>query len=453
MKPHDSQAAPPPGYPVRRAAYEILRANAAGKGFLKDLFPAAEAEFSPEDRSLLRNLCLGTLRQRRFLDAAVDHFAPKGIKDPKLRQVLRLGAYQILFMRIPSHAAVSLSVDLAKDEAGKAQSGFVNALLKSLSREGWTPPPGQRPRELALRYSYPDWLADRWSKRLTPKALEEAFARGNEEAPLYLRCHVGRISSDEFAARVQSEGLQVESVPDAPAYFRLQSDPGKALRSELFTEGFFSFQDPISHFVLKLLDAHPGHRVLDACGAPGGKSAALAEAWGNRGEGIVIGDISAYRLQRARDAQSRLGLQGLRLVAGDPKRAAFKISFDRVLIDAPCSNLGVLRRRPEARWSHSPKDIRRQAVLQAELLRAGARLTAPGGRLVYAVCSPDTEEGWDLVGAFLKQNPTWRLVPAETWLPSSWTKKGCLWSYPGETEWDGFFAAALEAPSNIPATS
>lgn len=260
----------------------------------------------------------------------------------------------------------------------------------------------------------------------------------------------------------------------AGPYLRLAKGAGeKVLRSESFASGAIAFQDPAAWLVAELADWRPGSPFLDLCSAPGGKAACMVEraslavgsgagpadglASGPDGRGsgqgtgsgalprfsAVCNDLSFRRLRRIKDARERLGHGALMPVVMDPAHAALRRRFDLVVVDAPCSNLGVIRRRPEARWSHSPKDLERLAGMQKALLGQAASLTAAGGCIVYATCSPEPEESAAVVEAFLADNPGWMVESAASRLPAWAVKSGFLWLHPGETEYDGFFAARL----------
>jgi 16S rRNA (cytosine967-C5)-methyltransferase len=224
------------------------------------------------------------------------------------------------------------------------------------------------------------------------------------------------------------------------------------LRSEALAAGRFSFQDPVSQWVVSLLDWHPGLSLLDACAAPGGKSALALELAVVRGESveasrIVCGDASLTRLRRIADARRRLGHTELMPVvldaAGGQGHGPFRQSFDRILLDVPCSNLGVLRRRPEARWSWTAETITALAARQRGLLEGAASLLKPGGRLVYATCSAEAEETVDVVRGFLAAHPEFKAEDAGGAIPDPLCRDGFLRVWPGETDYDGFFAAAL----------
>jgi 16S rRNA (cytosine967-C5)-methyltransferase len=441
-----------PGVETRLIAWQLLLEQESEGAFLKDLFPSRLAGLRDDDASLVRAICLGVVRRKRLLDYNLEQHARRGIRDPRLRMLLRVGAQQILFLSgIPAFAAVNTAVEVAKREFGKPEAGFANAVLKSVARDGLLEPRGNDFASLAVRHSHPDALVRRWGRSLKPAALEAALSRNNEEAPLWIRVNPRRAGADSLVAALAEDGIRLEAHPDAPLFFRVAEGAGGALRSRAFADGAFSVQDPVAHWVVSLLEWRPGLSLLDACSAPGGKAALALESAASRGEDvasarIVCGDASWHRLRRLRDARERLGHVELEPVAMNVSRAPFSAGarFDRILLDVPCSNLGVLRRRPEARWNWTSEKIASLSSRQAEMLESAAALVAPGGRLVYATCSAESEETVDVVKAFLDRHPEFRLDAAGGLVPGELCREGCLRVWPGETEYDGFFAAALE---------
>ncbi len=444
------------GTDSRRKAWRLLLEQETSGAFLKDLFATRLGDFSAEDRDFIRNMCMGTLRNKRLLDYNLDLHATRGIKDKALRVLLRLATYQLLFLSgVPAFAVVNTTVEIAKGEFHESMAGFSNALLKAISRTGLKQYPGTDWKALAINTSHPDWLVKRWLQTMKPLQLEAALRRNNEEAPLWIRSNPRRLSVEGLCDALQSEGVELEPCSEVPLYLRILKGADRALRHEAFASGAFSFQDPIAFWVVYGLHWRPGLSFLDTCSAPGGKSALLVEMALHRGEDLgqsrlVCCDLSFMRLRKIFDARERLGHQELMPVCADLKDLPFQVAngengFDCVLVDAPCSNLGVLRRRPEARWNLTPEKIPALATRQFELLVQASKSVAQGGRLVYATCSAEREETWNVVSRFLEseKGKNFKLAEIDPHIPTALIKKGCLWVYPGETEYDGFFAATL----------
>ncbi len=444
------------GYPSREAALSVLLTHEKTGRFLKDLLPAATAGLSPGDRGLAWEMAYGVIRHRALLDYNLGLYAEASIRPPLLKQILRLGIYQLFFLRsVPDYAAVALSVELAKRNIDKHKGGFANAVLKKAAGQGLRYFPDTGLQGLAVNHSHPEWLLVKWERHLGRAALEKALARNNEEAAIWVRRNPARASAEEIETALAEAGMTFFRDPLCPQYYRLETSAASALSSSLFAEGKISFQDPASGLVLRLLQPELSDTLLDLCAAPGGKAAAMAENLSEQAAShpsphssaqapaIVCNDLSWPRLQRMRDNTVRCGHTRLWPVNMDPAHPALKKSFSGILIDAPCSNLGVINRRPEAKWRVSPESLKRQAATQTQLLLQAASLASEDARIVYATCSPEEEETIAVVNAFLSQAPQWRLDNAAGYLPANLVRGGCLWIFPGETDYDGFFGARL----------
>lgn len=439
------------GYASREAALNILLEQESSGSFLKDLFPRHTDGLPKQDRGLVREICLGVIRNLSLLDHNINLYAAKKPGPGVLRTILRLTAYQLFFMDVPSFAAVNVGVELAKLRESKHQGGFVNAVLKKMIAEGLQKVPGGTLKALAVNHSHPEWLLRRWYKRLGGDGMIRALERNNQEAPLWIRVNSMRATVAEVKDALAVLEVETEAAPDAPLYLRITGKGGgeAALHSPLFTEGKIAFQDPAAALIATLADWRSGESLLDLCSAPGGKAACLAEHSALPSPLIVCNDISFRRLLKIRDAIDRLGHGRLAPVVMDPAAPALRKCFDLIVVDAPCSNLGVLRRRPEARWNRTQGDLERLAGLQKGLLANAAALASPGGRILYATCSPEEEETSQVVRAFLADHPDWSVEDAGAWLPAWAVKEGFLWLHPGESEYDGFFAARLVRTHNV----
>jgi 16S rRNA (cytosine967-C5)-methyltransferase len=446
--------------PARRASYAALHAVNTGRSDLPDALARSRERLSDErDRALVAEIVSGTLRWMAALDAVIEACADRPLSrlDPEVLDVLRLSAYQILHLdRVPARASVDDAVELVR-ECGKASAaGFVNALLRRIDRDRdrlslpGRPASGDAPSALdylAVTLSHPRWLVERWRDRLGFEAAETWARFDNEPAPLTLRTNTLRISRDELVARLAEEG--VEAVPARFAPDGLSVRAGNPLDGPAAAAWLFFVQDEASQLVALAADAQPGERVLDACASPGGKTVAMASQMNDRGM-LVAGDLRARRIELLHQTVTRSGAACVRLVRADVAAVLpFGPVFDRVLLDAPCSGLGTIRRDPEIRWRRSLADLRTFARRQALMLEHAAAVVRPGGRVVYATCSSEPEENDAVVAAFLNEHPGFALEPAgaesphDSALTAVRTREGFLRTRPDEHRLEAFFAAVL----------
>jgi 16S rRNA (cytosine967-C5)-methyltransferase len=406
---------------ISQARYDALRILVRveqDKAFADLTMEHALDETKPgaRDAGLCTEIVYGTLRWRRHLDwRLAPHLnRPLAKLDPWVRTLLRLTAYQIFFLdRVPHWAAVDEAVSLARLKAkNPGPAEFVNAVLRSLTRATEPPPLPALPVEaLATRLSFPDWIAARWVARYGMKDAEALMAAMNERPPVTIRANLLRVSREDLAARLRDKELAVTR-PTALAPEGLLVDRGMVARWAAFIEGWCTIQDQASMLIARLLDPRPGELVADTCAAPGTKATHLAELMRNRGK-ILAMDPHAGRLKLIAGAAARLGVTIIEAHAGTVSTLAprWKDRCDRVLVDAPCSNLGVLRRNPDVKWRRTADDLERMPDKQRGILAAAATLAKPGGRLVYATCSLEPEENEQVVGPFLEQHPDWQVDP------------------------------------------
>jgi 16S rRNA (cytosine967-C5)-methyltransferase len=420
-----------------------------------ELERARTAMADRRDRALVGELCTGVLRWRAELDALIEAASGRRLAqiDDRALLVLRLAAYQIRHLdRIPDHAVVHESVDLVRELGAARAAGFVNAVLRQLLRlraESVLPVRPARPgqdaatvRYLAVTLSHPEWLVRRWLRRYGFDATERWCLFNNQPPPVTLRA-VRSAPIDQVRARLSEVGLDARParyVADA-----LSLEPGTlgqmpaAIREDVYV------QDEGAQLIARAAAARPGERVLDVCAAPGGKTLVLASDLGLPAESrswLVAGDrrrarlrVLAGLLRRAALSVPIVGLDALRPLP-------FGRSFDCVLLDAPCSGLGVLRREPDLKWLRRESDLERLAADERRMLERASALVRPGGRLVYATCSSEPEENGLVVEAFLREHPDFVLmsVPLPAVLQNA---GGCLETTPVRHELDGYYAAVL----------
>ena len=432
----------------REAAAAILRE--AERGLPADrLLERERRGLDGRDGAFLLELVAGVLRNRARIDWLLDRCSAKPVSttDDWTRNILRLAAYQLLFLdRVPASAAVNTATEMAKARGKKP--GYVNGLLRALDRQRESLPLPSSPdpvERLALLYSHPVWLVRRWSGRFGPAQTEELLRSNNRDAPLVIRTNTLKGTRDELLALLASQGAEARPARCSPAGIELLAGPGITVLPA-YRDGRFLVQDEAAQLVGLLLGPQPGERVLDACAAPGGKATHLAELMGNRGEVVAL-ELDEKRIARIRENCDRLGITIVRAVTGDAAQYRDD-GFDRVLIDAPCSGLGVLRRHPDGRWTKTEESIRDRATLQAKILANCATLVRPGGVLVYATCTTEPEENEEIVNDFLAKHPAFTLDDPLPHLPPSAAKlvgAGRFFrTFPDEPSMDGFFAARIQ---------
>jgi 16S rRNA (cytosine967-C5)-methyltransferase len=393
--------------PARVLAFRILQRVEGPGSTLADELAAAEG-LPTRERAFLHELVLGTLRHRGAMDHALAARTNRPLAglDGPVRAALRLGAYQILRLRVPAHAAVAESVDLARS-ARAGSAGFVNAVLRRLARDAplASPEPALDPLPwLTSEGSLPDWLAERWLARLGPSRAVER-ARALLLAPPVVFRFNPRVP--DAAQRARQAGLVWREVSVPGALEVTGGRPGP-----LAEQGVLYLQDAGSQLVARL--AASSGRLLDACAAPGGKATLLADLAGADTRVIAM-EASPRRLATLRRLALRWGASDLLCVGADASRPPFRGQFDSVLLDAPCSGLGTLARHPDIRWRARPGDLARHAARQRLLLDSLAPLVADGGRLVYATCSVEPEENEEVLTAFLVEHPEFEPVPLPDW--------------------------------------
>ena len=437
---------------ARIAAYETVLAVAAGRADLPSALARARARLPDErDRALAGEIATGTLRWQAAFDHIVEQFAgwPSAKLDVEILAILRISIFQLLYLdRVPASAVVDDAVEMARKAGKKSASGFVNALLRRVSRERTALPLPQEPpiELLSVTLSHPRWLAERWLAR-HGRADAEAWARfDNAPAPLTLRANTLRTTRDALIAALADAGVQAE-----PARFASEGiivTSGNPLLTPLAHTGLFVVQDEASQLVGAFVGAAPGERILDACASPGGKTTQMAAAMGDAGT-IVAADVRGRRLDLLARAVAESGARRVHVVQANARAApAFGPVFDAVLVDAPCSGLGTLRRDPDIRWRRAESDLPQLADAQCEMLAQLATVVRPGGRLVYSTCSSEPEENEAVVDAFLADHPQFRRAAPDLFasrpdLAGLLDASGALKTLPFRDGLEAFYAAYL----------
>jgi 16S rRNA (cytosine967-C5)-methyltransferase len=424
------------------AVARILREGVTLDAVLKDALVAADPQLAPSVRSLSYGAVRGYYRHEAILGRLLS--APVRSLDHLVRALLSVAFYELEDERTPEYAVVDAAVDTAKFTDAARAAGLINAVLRRYLRERKSLD-AEIARNPATRHASPVWLADRlradWPVRWT-----QLLAAGDAQAPMWLRVNSRHGTAGEYLEKLRKAGIGARTEERVPQAVVLDT-PCDVHELPGFAQGLVSVQDLGAQCVAFPLGLAAGQRVLDACAAPGGKTALMAEREPALAKLVAV-DIDPQRLARVRDNLHR-GELSAELVAGDassPDAWWDGVPFDRILLDAPCSALGVIRRHPDIRLRKSPSDIDKLPQLQAQLLAAAWRLLAPGGRLVYATCTVTRSENRDLVAGFLRGTPDAVSLPAEQW--EGWPDLGEADDFgrqilPGEAGADGFYYAAL----------
>ena len=428
----------PAGTDVRAVAARVIHAVVAEARSLDDALAFAEARnrFEPRDTALLRALVYGVLRHYRRLGWQLSQLLERPLQNGgRVDALLRVGLFQLFDLRVPDYAAVDATTAATQLLDADWARAMVNAVMRRALRE---PERLQPPDEPALRESFPDWLAAHL-QRDWGEAAPALMAACGVQAPMTLRVHQRRMAAADYVARLAAAGVEAQPVPGAANAVRLAT-PMAVDALPGFARGTVSVQDASAQLAADLLAVEPGQRVLDACAAPGGKTAHLLERCASLD--VTALDIDSERLARVDATLRRVGVQA-RLMAADaaaPDRWWDGRGFDRILIDAPCSGTGVIRRHPDIKWLRRPTDIVALAAQQLRLLEALWPALAQGGRLVFATCSLLRAEGREPVEAFLARHPEAQALSAE--LPVG-EADGPVWRIPAGGDWDGFQYAVL----------
>ena len=408
----------------REIAVRVLLRSEDGDDYLEGLLSRELPALALEDRHLCQELVFGVTRNRGLLDWLIGRRTGQRPQKPPLINLLRLGLYQLFWLdRIPDHAVVNETVELARQFGFGPQSGFVNAVLRGYARER------DQTRQLIdqlkadepdIAYSHPRWLCERWQKRWGGLALRRLLEWNNLPAPTFARVNTLKTDAGRLLTQWREEEVEYDFIRhewlEENLMFQLKAHPPLATLPS-FQQGCFYVQDPSTLLAVEWLDPQPGERVLDVCAAPGGKMSYIAQIMRNEGQ-LVASDLNPKRLRLMRQNATRLGITCVQIEETDGTANFVRASgaaetdsdrFDRVLVDAPCSNTGVMRRRVEVRWRVRPLEFRRLQQAQVRLLRSAITRLKPGGILVYSTCSLEPEENSEVIKLVLDAAPEFEL--------------------------------------------
>jgi 16S rRNA (cytosine967-C5)-methyltransferase len=443
---------------ARAIALKLLNGIQDHRRTLDQLLNQADSQIlslNRADRSLVHALVYGVQRWQSRLDWVIDHLTDRNRKiDPHIRTILRLGLFQIQFLeRIPASAAVHSSVELAKQTGRKWAAGFVNGVLREAIRRAdqipW-PDPGTDPLAfLSVTHAFPHWLVSRWMNRWGVEATDAICRAVNTIPDITLRTNTLRISRQGLISAIGSEAEAVRETRFCPEGISLTRLHRPLPQWPSFKEGWFQVQSEAAQIISHYLAPCPGERVWDVCAGLGTKTAHMAQLMQNQGH-IMATDLYADKLQRLDREMDRLGISIVQSMALDLEAPGTRLKcaeFDRIMIDAPCSGLGVLQKNPDGKWRVTPGDVRKNSARQLTLLTRAAPFLKCGGVLVYAVCSLEPEENEQVVEAFLQKHPEFAIYPdnpmMDTQMNSLLTPRGFLSTVSHLSQMNGFFAAAL----------
>ncbi len=406
---------------------------------------------SRSDRALVSELVYGIVRRKRTLDSIINQFASKKASQQplKLRIILQLGLYQIRYLnKIPASAAVNTSVELAKKNGLGKISGVVNGILRSYLRQSADSDPLILPSDkiayLGVKYSFPDWIVNLFIHEFNYQRTETLLDWFNNFHYIDLRTNIIKINRRNLQNKLLENNIETDLLKENQG-LRLKRTVGNISNLEEFKQGFFTIQDASAQLVTHLLNPQAGETIIDACGAPGGKTTHIAELMGDKGKVIAV-DTYAKRLEKIKENASRLGLSCIETKEGDSSELTeWENKADRVLVDVPCSGLGTLHCNPDIRWQKKPEEIENLTRLQQKILTNASKWVKNGGILVYATCTLNHAENEAIITEFLANNPQWQLDTKNNnyfdhySLPS----KGMITIFPPDNHKDGFFMAKL----------
>ncbi len=435
---------------VRGLAIKILNRIDRTDAYLERMLDneMKSMEMSGPDKALLYEIVHGVVRWQGRLDWILNGFYKGTFSKaiPNLKNALRVALYQVLFLdRVPDYAAVNEVVEFVKKLQGQKPADLVNAVLRNIIRSKnairYPDPAEDLLGYLSAYYSHPSWMVKRYLARFGRENTEKLLSANNEKPYLTLRINALKTKPEEFRTLLENVNLKFRQGAYLPEFFKLQNLTN-ITAWDLYTKGYFNIQDESAGLACRLLDVQEGHRVLDMCAAPGGKTAYIAALMHSRGEVVAV-DRFESRLKLLQKNMVRLSVDCVRIVEADALEYK-SLPFDRVLVDAPCSGTGTLSKKPDIKWKKDLFDIRNLNTVQLKLLNKAASLVKVGGVVVYSTCSIEPEENFEIVKKFLAENPNFRFENAQERFPEELIDEhGCIQTLPHIHKTDGAFAARL----------
>jgi len=445
---------------IRQIALDILLETDAQNENAQDILNRTiqRKNLTEKDKAFLTDLVYGTIRWKGNLNYIVNQFIPpKKFKklDPEILLTLYLGLYQIYYMdKVPDYAAVNESVEIAKKYGNLGAGGLVNAVLRRAIKvkDIKYPDLNIKPVEhISAKYSHPEWIVRRWLNRFGIEQTINLCMVNNSRPPFFIRTNRLKVSRDQLLKSLEKEGISASPSVNIPESIEIKqlSKPLDSLES--YKQGWFQVQDESSMLIAHILDPQEGETIIDACSAPGGKSTHIAEFMGNKGQ-ILSFDIDTHRLKLLKENCLRLGIDIIKIINDDVRNIGKYISgkVDRILVDAPCSGLGVLRRRVEAKWRRTQKQILEFSKLQYEILDSISKVIKHNGILVYCTCTIEPEENHQVIERFIENHSEFQLESVLPFLPEGIRQikdivsdEGFLQIYQHLHNMDGFFSVRM----------
>lgn len=439
---------------ARELALEVLLAVEEQSAYSNLALQSALSKhtMSAKDTGLVTEMVYGTVQRLNTIDYRIQPLLKQPMQklDPWVRNLLRVSVYQLVYLeRVPDFAVLNEAVEIAK-RRNQRLSGFVNGVLRSFTRsqEIKFPSLAKDPiRHISLVYSHPEWLVKDWIDQYGIEQTVEICRANNDRPSLSLRVNRLRATREEVVASLAEQGIEAHVSDISPDGIVLSSGMD-VTKLEAFQHGLCTVQDESSMLVTPCLAPKPGMRILDACAAPGGKTTHLAETMNDQGE-IVAADIYEHKVELIRNATHRLGIQSVKPVAGDIRDILPELGeFDAILLDAPCSGFGVIRRKPDIKWRKTADDVSAIQAAQAELIRLTADALKPGGILVYSTCTIGQKENQEIVRTFLEEHANFQIEPVQSYLSETVVNhcvsaEGWVQILPQHYGTDGFFICRL----------
>jgi 16S rRNA (cytosine967-C5)-methyltransferase len=437
----------------RQVAFQVLRDIDRSSAYTDRALDRhlQKASLTPLDRALTTEIVYGIVRRQRTLDALIDRLGkiPADRQPPDLRRILQIGLYQLRYLsHVPPSAAVNTSVELTKTNRLGRLSAVVNGMLRQyprLSEIDRLPLPDDPGQRLGVLYSFPDWMIHLWLERFSVEETEQLCQWFDRSPDLDIRINALKTSIETVERELTEAGIEFAPVAGLPFALRLSGGKRGIDRLAGFRAGGYTIQDSSAQFVTYLLDPQPDEVIIDACAAPGGKTTHIAELMGDMGR-ILACDKTASRLRQLAENIQRYGFRSIEVHLGDSREhPEWEGIADRVLVDAPCSGLGTLHKRPDIRWRQTPENLPVLARLQGELLSRAASWVKPKGILVYATCTLDPLENGEVIDRFLEDHPDWQIQPplADSMFTPYQTTEGWMEVMPQKHNMDGFFMVKL----------